>query len=693
MPAQPAYTIGDFRFRPGAPMPFGATVTPDGVNFAIFSRHATSCSLVIFQRGAEEPMVEIPFLDACRTGDVYAMTVLGLDADEIEYGYRMDGPWDPANGHRFDAQNILLDPYAKAIGGLETWRGRRYTTAPYRARVYTSDFDWEGDRQLNRPMNELVIYELHVRGFTAAASDVSAPGAYAGLIEKIPYLQSLGVNCIELLPIFEFDELDNRNFHPDTGERLVNYWGYNPIGFFAPKAAYAATDDPARELKRLVKACHQAGIEVWLDVVFNHTAESDESGPTISFRGIDNSIYYLLKPDGSYHNFSGTGNTFNCGHPVARTLLLHCLRHWVSECHIDGFRFDLASSLARDTDGKPHPNPPLLEALAEDPLLARTKLIAEAWDAGGLYQVGSFPDYGRWSEWNGRYRDDMRRWVKGDAGLVGDIAARAQGSPDMYADRGPCASINFITAHDGFTLRDLVSYSRKRNHANGENNRDGANDNHSWHCGREGETDDAAVNALRERQQKNFLALLLVSQGAPMLRMGDEYGHSNEGNNNSFCHDNALNEFDWSRVDGEKPHLWRFTRTLLALRKSQPLLRRAEFLTHQAKANPDGAYLPESVSYHGTQPWKPDWSQESRRLGVLFCGAQERSFVYIIMNAHWQGARFALPRLKRGMRWHVAVNTALSPPDDCHAPGKEPMLLDQSALHVGARSVVALLGR
>ena len=684
------FALGDFQFYPGNPLTFGATPVADGINFAIFSRHATSCSLVLFERGAAEPMVEIPFLEACRTGDVYAMTVQGLDPENIEYGYRMDGPHDAAQGHRYDAQQILLDPYAKAIGGLESWRGPRYANARYRARPYCGDFDWQGDRQLNTPREDLVVYELHVRGFTAGA-DVAAPGTYAGLIEKIPYFQSLGVNCIELMPIFEFDELDNRKHHPQTGQRLLNYWGYNPIGFFAPKAAYAAGDDPARELKQLVLACHRAGIEVWLDVVFNHTAESDEAGPTISFRGIDNSIYYLLKPDGGYHNFSGTGNTLNCGHPIVRKLLLDCLRHWVSDYHIDGFRFDLASSLARDTDGNPHPDPPLLEALANDALLARTKLIAEAWDAGGLYQVGSFPDYGRWAEWNGRYRDDLRRFVKGDAGLLGDIAARLQGSPDMYGGRGPCASINFITAHDGFTLRDLVSYSQKRNLANGERNRDGADDNHSWHCGAEGESDDAAINALRARQQKNFLCLLLLSQGLPMLWMGDEYGHSKAGNNNSYCHDDAINEFDWSQLASQPP-LWRFVQHLLKLRHTQPLLRRADYLPHQAMPNAEGGFLAESVSYHGQQPWQPDWSQASRRLGVLFCGAKARQLVYIIMNAHWLLARFQLPALPRGQRWHMAINTALAAPADSYAPGQAPPL-EQSALQIGARSVAVLLGR
>jgi len=679
------------KFRAGQPHPFGATVSPEGINFAIFSRNARSCSLVLFERGAEDPMAEVPFPEAYRTGDVYAMLVQGLDPAHIEYGFRLDGPHDAARGHRFDARHILLDPYAKAIGGLECWRGKRYANFPYRARPYRGDFDWQGDRQLNRPQEELVVYELHVRGFTAGAN-VDAPGTYAGLIEKIPYLQSLGVNCIELMPIFEFDELDNRNRHPETSERLVNYWGYNPVGFFAPKAAYAASDDPAHELKQLVLACHRAGIEVWLDVVFNHTAESDERGPSISFRGIDNSIYYLLKPDGGYHNFSGTGNTLNFGHPNVRKLLLDCLRYWVSEFHIDGFRFDLAASMGRDTQGLPDPNPPLLEALAYDPILARTKLIAEAWDAGGLYQVGSFPDYGRWAEWNGRYRDDLRRFVKGDAGLVSTIAARLQGSPDLYHDRGPRASINFITAHDGFTLHDLVAYNEKHNRANGENERDGHNDNLSWNCGIEGESEDPAILCLRQRQMKNFLCLLLLSQGVPMLLMGDEIAQSKGGNNNSYCHDGRINYFDWSRLAAQPP-LWRFVNKLLKLRHAQPLLRRASYLQHQPAANATGGFAADSVSYHGQLPWQPDWSRESRRLALLLSGAKSQQLVYIIMNAHWLPARFQLPKLPRGMRWHRAVNTALTPPDDSYAPGSEPPLLVQSAQQIGARSIVVLLGQ
>ena len=669
----------------------------EGVNFSAFSNHASACTLVLFDKGAESPRVEIPFPDAFRTGDVFAMIVYDLDHSQTEYGFRFDGPYDPANGHRFDARHILLDPYAKRIGGRDVWaQGYDWDNPyPYRARPCVEDFAWEGDRQLNIPMEDLVVYEMHVRGFTAhTSSQVEAPGTYAAIIEKIPYLKELGVNCIELMPIFEFDELANERVNPQSGERLTNYWGYNPIGFFAPNAAYAAAGEPAEELKTLVKSCHQNGIEVWLDVVFNHTAEGNDDGPTISYRGIDNKTYYLLKPDGGYYNFSGTGNTFNCNHPIVRVLLLDCLRYWVSEFHIDGFRFDLASSLGRDPQGNPDPNPPLLEVLAYDPMLAQTKLIAEAWDAGGLYQVGSFPAYGRWAEWNGRYRDDIRRFVKGDGGMLGAIAARIQGSPDIYGDRGPRASVNFVTAHDGFTLRDLVSYNHKHNEANGEENRDGMDENFSWNCGAEGETEDVAINGLRERQIKNFLSLLMVSQGVPMLLMGDEIGHSKGGNNNSYCHDSALNWFDWEALRSEAP-LFRFTRSLIAFRKAHPALRRRSYFHHRDTINsgyPD-------ISFHGRELWQPDWSYAGRQLACLLCGEHCREgteaddMIYIIMNAHWETAWFDLPPLGARRKWHVAVNTALRSPEDSHALGQEPVLPNQEQIIVGARSVLILVGR
>ena len=697
MDADLRFQRGGFEYGPGRPRPFGATVVRDGINFSMFSCHATACTLVLFETGAKSPLVELPFEESFRTGDVYAMHVFNLDYRNIEYGFRLDGPCDPANGHRFDASKILLDPYAKDVGARGTWgQGHdRDDPYPYRARPFVDQFDWQGDRQLNIPIEDLVIYEMHLRGFTAhPSSEVESPGSYAAVIEKIPYLKQLGVNCIELMPVFEFDELDNQRVNPSTGEQLMNFWGYNPIGFFAPNAAYAATGNAAHELKSLVKACHNNGIEVWLDVVLNHTAEGDERGPTISYRGIDNAVYYLLKSDGSYHNYTGTGNTFNCNHPIVRVVLLDCLRYWVSEFHIDGFRFDLAASMGRDPQGDPLPNPPLLEVLAYDPLLAQTKLIAEAWDAAGLYQVGSFPAYGRWAEWNDRFRDDLRRFVKGDGGLVGAIAARIQGSPDIYGDRGPRASVNFVTAHDGFTLHDLVSYNHKHNLANGEGNRDGADQNFSWNCGGEGDTEDEVVSGLRQRQMKNFLSILMISQGVPMLLMGDEIAHSKGGNNNSYCHDSALNWVDWRRLD-EAGSLFRFLRNLIAFRKAHPALRRRAYFQHRDVV---GSGYPD-VSFHGTTLCQPDWSWESRQLGVLLCGehvandGEADDMIYIMMNAHWETAWFQLPALARNQQWRVAFNTMLSPPEDSHAPGDEPALSVQDEIMLGARTVVILVGR
>ncbi|RPJ02257.1 MAG: glycogen debranching enzyme, partial [Chloroflexi bacterium] len=482
----PTHTHEGFQLRAGRQLPFGASAVPGGVNFSIYSSHATTCALVLFEKGAQKPLAEIPFPDEFRIGNVFAMIVFGLDYENTEYGYRMDGPWDPTNGQRFDKTKTLMDPYAKAIGGRDVWGKTPDWNDLYqhRARLVYDDFDWESDRPLEKPIEDLVIYEMHVRSFTRdESSGVRHRGTFAGLREKIGYLKDLGVNCVELLPVYEFDEFENSRPSPITGELLLNYWGYSTVGFFAPKAGFAATGHlgmQVDEFKTLVKELHKNGIEVILDVVFNHTAEGDQRGPYISFRGLDNKTYYMLTPEGYYFNFSGTGNTLNCNHPVVRDMVLDCLRYWAAEYHVDGFRFDLAAILGRAQNGAPLPNPPLLEALAHDPVLAKCKLIAEAWDAGGLYQVGSFPAYGRWAEWNGKYRDAVRRFIKGDEGLIGEIAQRLQGSPDLYAFRGPTASVNFLTAHDGFTLNDLVSYNDKHNEANGEDNNDGANDNYSW---------------------------------------------------------------------------------------------------------------------------------------------------------------------------------------------------------------------
>lgn len=673
---------------------------PSGVNFAIYSRHATECTLVLFQRGDPQPMIEIPFPHEFRIGDVFTMIVFDLDIETIEYGFRLEGPYDPSSGHRFDASKILLDPYAKGVSGRDTWgQPPDWDNAfQHRSFLIYDDFDWESDTPLRTPMEDLIIYEMHVRGFTRHPSSGSRhPGTFAALREKIPYLRQLGVNCVELLPIFEFDEHENSRPNPATGETLLNYWGYSTVGFFAPKAGYAATARlgmQADELKTLVKELHRNGIEVILDVVFNHTAEGNEHGPMISFRGIDNQTYYMLTPEGYYYNFSGTGNTLNCNNPIVRDLVCDCLRYWVSEYHIDGFRFDLAAILGRAPSGAPLSNPPLLESLAYDPVLGTCKLIAEAWDAGGLYQVGTFPSYGRWAEWNGKYRDAMRRFLKGDAGLVGEVSQRVQGSPDIYAWRGPTASVNFFTCHDGFTLADLVSYNQKHNDANGEGNRDGGDDNNSWNCGWEGPTDDPGVLALRRRQIKNALALLLVSQGVPMIQMGDELGRTQQGNNNTYCHDSELNWLDWSMVEANA-ELLRFARACIHFRRAHPALR-----SHQHFRNTDymGSGFAD-ITWHGTQAWNADWSDGSRVLAFMLCGKHAKggtatdSNIYVAINMHWGALAFEIPALPAGRMWSVFANTGAESPGDCSMPGDEPLLPDQRSILVGGRSIVILIGQ
>jgi glycogen operon protein len=700
---QPTHVIAGYRVRMGRALPFGASfVGGGGINFAALSSHATGCTLVLVEKGQSEPMAEIPFPDEFRIGNVFTMIVFDLNFEKLEYGFRMDGPWSPQEGHRFDKTKTLLDPYAKAIGGRDVWQTppNWKDFYPYRARLVPDDFDWENDRPLETPIEDLVIYEVHLRGFTAhPSSGVKWRGTFAGLRDKIPYLKELGVNCVELMPIYEFDEFENSRVHPETGELLLNYWGYSTVGFFAPKAGYAATGRlgmQVDELKTLVKELHKSGIEVILDVVFNHTAEGNEHGPTFSFRGFDNKIYYMLTPEGYYFNFSGTGNTLNCNNPIVRSMVLDCLRYWASEYHIDGFRFDLAAILGRDQNGAPLPSPPLLEALAFDPILAKCKLIAEAWDAGGLYQVGSFPNYGRWAEWNGKYRDAVRQFVKGDPGKVWEVAERVQGSPDLYggAARGTAASINFITCHDGFTLNDLVSYNYKHNEANGENNNDGSNDNDSWNCGAEGPTDDPEVNALRRRQIKNAVSILLVSQGVPMLLMGDEMGRTQRGNNNAYCHDSELTWVDWDLVE-RNAELVRFFRQFIAFRRSHPVLRSRSHFQHRDYV---GSGFPD-ISWHGVKAWEPDFTGMSRVFAFHLCGRHARggtvvdSSVYAAMNMHWESHEFELPPTLPGNRWHVFSNTGAPAPEDIWEPGHEPVLSNQTHLLVGARSVVVLVSR
>ena len=680
------------KLRFGHPLPFGASLIPGGINFSIYSANATACTLVLFERGADAPFVEIPFPPEFRIGDVFAMIVFEIDSQLIEYGYRFDGPTDQHEFNRFDPTRILLDPYATAISGTEIWNQPADPDSIYqhRARIVEEDFDWGHDRPLQIPEAELVIYEMHVRGFTQhESSSVANPGTFDGIREKIPYLQSIGVNCIELLPIFEFDETENTRTNPLTGEQLCNYWGYSTVGFNAPKASYSAAGpngDQANEVKSLVRDLHAAGIQIVLDVVFNHTAEGNEHGPTISFRGIDNRTYYMLLPDGSYANYSGCGNTVNCNHPIVRNFVRDSLRYWASEYHIDGFRFDLASILGRDANGAPLADPPLIEDLAHDPVLANCNLIAEAWDAGGLYQVGHFPDYGRWTEWNGKYRDAVRRFVKGDGGVTGEIAQCIMGSPDLYrqAGRQPTASINFITCHDGFTLADLYAYNEKHNLENGEANRDGGNDNLSWNCGTEGPTDDPKINALRLRLQKNALTLLFISQGIPMIWMGDECNRTQRGNNNAYCQDEPWNWFDWSLTQDSE--LLDFFKRLTALRRDNPSLRQPQFLTTSDCVGSGYA----DISWHGVEPWEPDFTPGSRAISFLLCGRHSAllaggppHFLYVAMNMFWEPLEFTLPTLPKNLEFHPLLDTA-------HA---KPPAVSDGKITLTDRSIQILVGK
>jgi glycogen operon protein len=682
-----------FGVRRGHPLPYGASARREGVNFSVFSRHATEVSLVLFAPGEEEPVLELP-LDprTNRTGEIWHVFVEGLDPG-VEYGFRADCEDNPApNLLRFDRRLVLIDPFSKSVAGLERWgevaaaKGR---LERLRSRVVDEEFDWGHEHPLAVPLADSVIYELHVRGFTRhPSSGVLHPGTFRGVVEKIPYLKDLGVTAVELMPVTEFEECDNPRTNLLTGEPLRNFWGYQPVSFFAPKASFAADGGPGdavREFKSMVKALHEAGIEVILDIVFNHTGEGDERGATFCWRGLDNPTYYLLEPKtGRYLNYSGCGNTLNCNHPVVRHQILAALRYWVTEMHVDGFRFDLASILGRGRDGEVLPNPPLLEAIAADPVMADVKLIAEAWDAAGLYQVGSFPSWGRWAEWNGRFRDEVRRAVKSDPGMTKLLATRLAGSPDLYrgSERAPWHSINFLTSHDGFTLADLVTYNDKHNWANGEGNVDGHPENLSWNCGEEGPSSSREVLALRARQQRNFLALLFLSQGVPMLLAGDELGRTQRGNNNAYCQDNEISWVDWSLLE-RNADLLRFTRRLVRFRMAHPALRRRTFFEDEARP---------PVAWHGTKLGKPDWTGESRTLGMHLLPAEGDEAIYVAVNGHWEERTFDLPRLAASRTWRRFVDTSLRPGEDAVEPGEEAPV--PAARYVaGPRSVVVLVGR
>ena len=699
-------SMTDSEVQAGNPLPIGgAHQQGDGVNFVLFSRHATGVRLEFYQNPHDSSPGRVIDLDPVRhrTGDVWHVWVRGIAAGQL-YGYRVSGPYLPEEGHRFNPHKLLLDPYARAIDGAENWdflAARGYDssssltdlsfstvddTATTPKCVFTHDhFDWGIDSPPKHSAADTVVYETHVRGFTIhPSSGVAHPGTFAGLTEKIPYLQDLGVTAIELMPVLEFNENESRRLNPVTGERLKNYWGYNPVAFFAPKQSYRIAVPNGRqieEFREMVKAFHCAGIEVILDIVLNHTAENDELGPTISLRGIDNSIFYMLQENGCryYKNFSGVGNTLNANHPVVREFVRNALRYWVMHMHVDGFRFDLASILGRDEHGNVLRNAPLLEDIAEDPILRDVKLIAEAWDAGGAYQVGSFSTR-RWTEWNGRFRDDVRRFWVGDAGMIGWFASRICGSSDLYrsSGKGPASSLNFVTCHDGFTLNDLVSYKLKHNDENGEFSHDGTDANYSDNCGVEGPSQDPGVEIMRNRLIKNFLLTLFVSRGVPMLLGGDEFRRTQRGNNNAYCQDNEVSWFDWSLL-AKHEEIHRFTRGMIAFRRAHPVLRKETF------------YTDADIEWFGPNGAPPGWTDPwQKTFGCLILGKTEPD-LFLLFNADTRSVDFYLPALPAGKIWRLAVDTSRTSPDDLFDSGKEPPVQGQIGFRLEPRSSAILL--
>lgn len=686
----PLDVVEGFKIRPGFFRMYGACVASNGVSFTINSHGATRCTLLLFKPQAPKPYARIPFPDSYRIGDTYSMLVFDIKPDEFEYAFSFDGPYEPAKGLLFNEENVLLDPYSRAVTGQRKWgeKPEGGKDFEYRARVVKSSFDWGNIKQLEQPFEDLVIYETHVRGYTKdKSSGVSAPGTFAGLKDKIPYLKDLGINAVELMPIFEFDEMESARVV--DGVQLYNYWGYNTVSFFAPNTSYAFNEEhnhEGDELKSLIKALKENGIEVILDVVFNHTAEGNEMGPCFSFKGIDNNVYYMLTPDAHYYNFSGCGNVMNCNHPVVRSFIIDCLRHWAIEYRVDGFRFDLASILGRDQNGAPMANPPILESLAFDPVLGKMKLIAEAWDAGGLYQVGSFPSWNRWAEWNGRYRDDMRSFLKGDDGMAGNAITRITGSRDLYSpeSRGYKASVNFMTCHDGFTLYDLYSYNEKHNEKNGWNNTDGDNNGHSWNCGAEGETDDPNVNGLRRRLIKNAFAALLCSRGPAMFFAGDEFCNTQFGNNNAYCQDNIISWLDWSRLEKFK-EIHDFVRHMIQFRKEHPILRKM--------TKPSSCQFPE-ISVHNGTPFNASTDYKTKLIGIMYAGRNEEDteddIVFYCMNAYWEPLVMQLPVLPNGKHWHVDTNTNAEYFDGEDFTAKTE-LLGVNTIRVPARTTIILV--
>jgi len=683
----PRKSIGGLRYKAGKPMPFGASVLDDDVvNFSIYSNDATSCTLCLFHLGDEEPYVEVPIPDECRIGCVYSIMVFDLDWENTEYGYRFDGPYDLKNGYCFDKTKIVLDPYAKLVSGREPWHTRQHpqhSLFEFRGRIIREDYEWEGDRPLDTPFKDLVIYEVHVRGYTNdVSSGVKNRGTFAGVVEKIPYLKELGVNCVEFMPLFEFED-----FFPALPDEYVNYWGYSTCNYFSPKAGYAALGPlglAADEMKNMVKQLHKAGIEVILDVVFNHTAEFGDGGEYISFRGVDNRTYYLMNPDGTYSNLSACGNTMNCNNPIVRNFILDSLRYWVSDYHIDGFRIDEAPIFARDQNGDPMVSPPLVESLKNDPILGKTKFISEGWDPAGLSTIGKFPH--GWADWNPGMRDTLKRFAKGMGAYGPELTRRIEGSPDMFPGRAPDSSVNYVTSHDGFTLYDACAYNVAHNEANAYTSpMDTEFDNCSWNCGTEGDTDDPTVMALRRRQMKNIMTILMLSRGVPMFWAGDEFANTQYGNNNAFSNDSVISWIDWNRLN-EFRDVFEYTRRLIAFRKEHPVIRKADyFVGYNASGYPE-------LSWHGERAWDFNRDNPFLYFGFMYAepaadfGTTDDCFIYCAYNSHWEEHTFELPLIPEGMRWHVVLDSS----DELLASSGS---LVERSVHVRPRSCMLLMGK
>ena len=713
--------MSNIKIYNGAPHPSGASLKKGGVNFSIFSRNGTSVHLHIFANECDaEPTVTIPLdPEKNKTGDIWHVFVEGLKANAL-YLYTIEGPFEPENGHRFNNKTYLLDPYAKALTNTSFFNSLPYGYTPVSTKediekttmlkadtfpkcvvINDEEFDWEGDTPLNYPLRNTILYETHLKGFTKSpSSNVKKKGTYKGLIEKIPYLKELGITSVELLPIHEFDEYENTNTNPKTGTRLTNYWGYSTMSFFAPKTSYAANKNPGKsvnEFKEMVRELHKNGIEVILDIVFNHTAEGNENGPTLNFKGIDNSIYYILEDDNKqwYKNYSGCGNTFNCNHPVVRNFIIDCLIYWVCEMHVDGFRFDLGSILGRDQNGRLMENPPMLERIAEEPVLRNTKIIAEAWDAGGAYQVGNFPG-GRWAEWNDRFRDDFRRYWKGDSHCINGAATRLTGSSDLYLRDGrkPFHSINYLTSHDGFTLNDLVSYERKRNEENGESNRDGTDNNESSNYGFEGKTTNKHIESLRMQQIKNFIMSLFLSQGTPMLLCGDEFRHTQRGNNNSYCQDNEISWIDWTYKE-KYSEIFEFTKKAIRFRLKHPAFSRPEFFRGEDISKNNML----DISWYNENGSAFDWSKDNDILACLIDGSKaeilhtnDDNNFYILLNASNNNKLVTIPFVNK-TQWYRIVDSALKAPDDFVEEGTGVLIEKNGTYLVQSKSIVVLIGK